>query len=1177
MGKDTPQVQAIAKGTTKGQPATVVNTLQTKAVVVNLHLQWKDPEDVARDFPVDFEVIPVLHLSNGTKQDGPVQKVKANGRLTFLLSPTQSGLISKTWSFEKVSLKFKTTDEKYILCEPRLDATKTCVLATRATINGLAPDDRDRQRGFSLPKEWTMALSDWAVESTDEPKSWDDTDKAYVVIIKSKRHDVGTKAKPVKMTLDPHWQYLRWVYYDRWLKGDKRLSILQIFVEGYMDKATLANDPDSRSNWNAGGVADGKEAVQCLPWIIQKPDAMPAPKSLIRFKTKANTFIRSQADTGRTLVSGTERKTPDYTRLRYYDLPEEWRSTKYYGRLAGPVKEKRWEQIVIEKTKLDRPLTFSLDDMVLVDKDLKPITWVPDDRVAIISHLFDNVNPETNAAVADLSDNGVYKPDTAAKMSYFSKKPEASAVEKDRNYISDYPDWTRLLAAKGNLFDVFSERTKESSPPVADEVIGARAAVRWVEGTAPFAGIKVWKKNTVSGNWEEAADGIPQAERIFHPSRPAKVENPFFTIHPFFEQRYGVRYREAFDPAKDEGGGRFDMCLVRCSNVVDRKEIAVNLHYFRFAFQFNAAPAIGEADYKDKIISNVNNRWNGKDGTNSKRAWLLPQIDKPIKVPVVWFGQSYDAALSHFKVEVHAHSANARDNRNGSTGMGESTTESYQDPGNFFASAHENGHADALPDEYNERWDGASYGQLSYKSNLPGDPFEPDGRGIEFDVVGSPMMNGNQTMRNRYFWQSAEFVRRCYSNIGFKVSYDTFTEYIVPPHPTAGRTFTYWPIEHMRNYAAAAVAPLTGTRGKADLYLYTLGKDKWPIDSLPAAETPAGATPYDGVLVVIVKLKVTLPALPEADRKLILQAMTGAMRRLNNKFYATGKVRQGTDQKWEFKRCLIQFSPRYLVANFVHATNATFAADIDTIHGSHFEVEVAQNDPAVSQWTGTPPVPTPLSSLSYFEGKLPSKLKDDARLTTVKTAVTDYHALDIADLAKRLEKLKTIIDQNGAIPENIDLMGDWATASAGPKRGANEDLVDSALASFGGIDAKEYGLRLLEIDKVISAANANNTHTKALKKRAEQKKVELRMLKAVANLAKEAEKVKTYLETQVTSTKLRIQYKTPGLRQAQVEDAFFKNFPGMLGIYKLPADLLAADLLPVVSQVVTTTPAVVKI
>ena len=234
-------------------------------------------------------------------------------------------------------------------------------------------------------------------------------------------------------------------------------------------------------------------------------------------------------------------------------------------------------------------------------------------------------------------------------------------------------------------------------------------------------------------------------------------------------------------------------------------------------------------------------------------------------------------------------------------------------------------------------------------------------------------------------------------------------------------------------------------------------------------ETPAGATPYDGVLVVTIKLKVTLPTflgpLVEADeRKLILQAMTGALRRFNNKYYATGKVRQGSDQKWDFTRCLIHFSPRYLVSNSVDATNATFAADIGTAHGSHFDIKGEMVDPPLSQWSGVTPVPANLAEVAAWEGTVPATLRADARLTTLKTALTDYHALDKADLAKRIEKVTAIIGENGAIAETVDLAGDWATASTGDARGVPEDGVDTALGSYAGATATDHAARITLVD-----------------------------------------------------------------------------------------------------------------
>src|SRR5262249_24561621 len=153
------------------------------------------------------------------------------------------------------------------------------------------------------------------------------------------------------------------------------------------------------------------------------------------------------------------------------------------------------------------------------------------------------------------------------------------------------------------------------------------------------------------------------------------------------------------------------------------------------------------------LIANVNKRWNGDEpGASEHRAEIRPTAaDGSLRVQVVWFGQFLRYHSSQFIVRVEDKwdiyddtphdptrswqvKRDARDHRGGYDGTGESSPGGYKDSGtdDGFASAHECGHADGLPDEYNERWDGGSYGQLSWEYNMPGDPYEPDGRIVEF-------------------------------------------------------------------------------------------------------------------------------------------------------------------------------------------------------------------------------------------------------------------------------------------------------------------------------------------------------------------------------------------------------------------------------------------------------------
>src|SRR4029079_12039947 len=101
---------------------------------------------------------------------------------------------------------------------------------------------------------------------------------------------------------------------------------------------------------------------------------------------------------------------------------------------------------------LDKPLIFSLDDLVLVDATLKPIAFTnrspessstPNDRWAVYHHMF--------ASDPDLSSDGLYRrgvanADSDGDFPFFSEKP---AVYAPGPRICEYPDWSRLVLAKG--------------------------------------------------------------------------------------------------------------------------------------------------------------------------------------------------------------------------------------------------------------------------------------------------------------------------------------------------------------------------------------------------------------------------------------------------------------------------------------------------------------------------------------------------------------------------------------------------------------------------------------------------------------------------------------------------------------------------------------------------------
>src|SRR5690606_33280704 len=173
-------------------------------------------------------------------------------------------------------------------------------------------------------------------------------------------------------------------------------------------------------------------------------------------------------------------------------------------------------------------------------------------------------------------------------------------------YISDYPEWVRLVVLNGNMFEAFDLRTPNSDKGV----VGARAAVRWIDSPSLIS----------PGSDLNSRPGI-------------KKPRPTFTIQPFFAQEHDYHGRI----------GRFDMILLRCCDIIDDTEIAANLHYFRLHFSFDF-PLIKIEEKKDRVASTlkgadarkfenhnctiVMDRWNGNDKQNKSRARIVPKDDK---------------------------------------------------------------------------------------------------------------------------------------------------------------------------------------------------------------------------------------------------------------------------------------------------------------------------------------------------------------------------------------------------------------------------------------------------------------------------------------------------------------------------------------------------------------------
>ena len=882
-------------------------------IIVSLKLAYTDPEGVERNFPENFPVVvefPDVEYPEDTPQN---EQVGANGLLTFRV-------LREKKSF---TLRFLFSATHFIASPPRAAGTgQPEELITSSQVKDY--HDRDH-RLFSIPLDWSLARSDWKVEDTPghTPDYYKDPNFTDLENIDG---NIGSDAAPVETLLNPHWLYLKFLYFDRFLKYD--MTIPPIVIEGFSQASATGGTPETQSNWVVGA-----EECQCLPWIIQKDvsgASSPKPDGniLVQFRTAANTFIDSSGSSPRLVTKGaggssadpglnsgdsvsTNFDLPSGERLKFYDLPEVWKSRTYFTRQSAgtgstAVKQDLFEKLVTGDITELTPLYFSLDDMVLffanpgTGKPDKPLELDPaKDHLALFCNTFKSKYANGVEDEKNLSSIGVYKPEGFKR--HISKVEMVKRGDK-LVHLADYPDWTRLVIAKGNFFDAFDMRT----PDGASGVVGARAAVCHID---------VFSKPTTSVE--------PRKPR---PKPPKPTIKRFCTIQPLHEQCHDY-WTSPTKPDDYARIGRLDMVLLRCCDIGSdgATEEAMCLNYFRFFFNFNSdlkAPNQPKAvPYKltgsnaemwaDIAMFFLLRRWNGPDDYNTAPARLLPVKGSPkIEVGAVWFAQSFREELrklAHCEVGIYEYK-DAKPPKLVRAYMDSANGKMYLDKThnipvegvNVFA--HEVGHAGSLGDAYIES---------TTPPGLPGpalDSFDSYSPGSPYCLDGHCMMRWNKFIRARYFWHLAEWLRHLMSKVDFQVKHGGFTYEKMPHYPYDSQKpeyrFTHinWPIKRETN-----VQP--GEHGNFDIFFYPLGEDAYSANVLPGMVKGKPKETFDGIIVVVVKMRFYFD---KEDKNRIHTWFTELDKRINLRF--NGKyVFKGHVNGREYKHCLLHFSPRYMI------------------------------------------------------------------------------------------------------------------------------------------------------------------------------------------------------------------------------------------------------------------------
>ncbi len=795
---------------------------------VRLQLVYLDPMGAERPFPKGFPVTAVA--KDGTARRS---RVGDNGKVRMVVDRPPGGF----------SLQFDSNSRLYF--------------ASAAPGSGAAPqdkllgndglDDAVKQgfRFFQVPEQWSTQNSDWV--NVQSPLFANGSFQG----IDDLAAELGTIDSPVKMVLNPHWQYLRWVYFDR--SALKQVSCPPMIVEGFESASKPAAITDTRSNWTTDGNKN-----QCLPWIKRdrnRPDADvmvqldSRPKRLFAQSGQALALTVDESGSPGT-IKKSDVDTPSVNRLKLYDLPLLWKSRAYRAKLGAQADT--FENLAAKGTSDAQPIIFSLDDVVLTDKNRKPIKWVPkDDRVAIFSN-------KIHQGIAA----GLFRPDGSLKG--VSQIP---AVVADKNYLADYPDWVRLIVCRGNLHDVFDRRTDDSS----DGVVGARAGVMWEDGgTRGGPGF-------VGGS---VADAPPAGDRTM--------------------TAVAINFDQNHVPGQGTIG-RMDQAILRCCDVDSGTEVGVNLHYLRlnFNFQPDSIPPGAQQAWVDTGMERLMKRWNGPDSDFNKGGVTLVPVDGgPLRIAVIWFAQSFPQPLTatfvnqetQYTVDVFK---KIRASMGSSLGKGKlQANENVPDSSNSFTLAHESGHGDSMSDEYLESSFDCSYFQPGYRDYIPGGPYRAD---------DGSMMQANLEVRNRHFWHAAEWVRTIYSQ-PLMVSYDGF-KYSLPHHPQAPRqSFVTTPMAMKPNVRSGA--------GFYDCWLYALGKDKYSAKILSSGPFDGFLSVNVRMKLTFFDKKGAHETVHDDLRNYASKIVSAIQNRLNVKFFLTGSA-NGT----AFTKVRFAFVPRLLVVN----------------------------------------------------------------------------------------------------------------------------------------------------------------------------------------------------------------------------------------------------------------------
>ena len=827
---------------------TVVPVQLRANTVVKLRMELADPRGDAFAFPEDVPVTLVFEdgteISASTDGDGVASFTtdRRDGRFTVRVEPGADAYFVAT---HDGSAPTQRTD-------------RAGAIAAAAKLHRFlrVPARMD----VSSPGRWVL-----------DPFGFDDA--RFISLREAAAKTTSTGA--IGLRLIPAWQVIALEFYDRWhrriawVPAPSKPDQPTLCLAGHTASNSSDVDPPgviAESVWPVQSVAGD---VHCLAWFPEGDRTLPDAESMLRFVTAPRTFVVSTNETGvhdleEVPSSGARADLvdkPSAQRLRFYDLPQDWRSVRQWARpRAALADDKRpWAELAAEPTSVDDPLVISLDDIVIA---MGTSSFAPASLIA-------GEEPEHQLAILD-ERMQVYRPNTTRPAGigepYFTDRQALRPSPATRSdmplyLVLDHPPFTRAIVRHGEIHEVFDARIGVGQIPAP---VGARAAVAWAPPLSPT----FFRTPEFTREWPFAA----------------VLDLPVPTLSTF-------------------GCGRSSIAVFRCcgrdGDGAERFAVLRRARLF-FDFQPTADPPAGARKLAGKEVPSAedairfasqallvsSSRWNGDDRELPPMRSILhpaaPAVAPPelsdagveIEVgdPVIARGrhvvlfQRGPDQTTHEIIPVRLYEGVR-------ASMPTSIDETQWEPGDLemlppppapddeekqrrkrkskrrevpppgFTTAHELGHALTLPDEYNETKMHASMGaaSISDRCRSPGAPYSSD--------HGS-MMTDNQTPRARHFWSVVPWL--VHDAKMFEGSPMTIVRgrarYTLPVTEQT-QTPSHFPIAQSHTTAGTPV----GKHGLCDVFMYRTGMDAFTAGKLYGSSVDK---PYEAI--VVARLKIAL-------------------------------------------------------------------------------------------------------------------------------------------------------------------------------------------------------------------------------------------------------------------------------------------------------------------------------